>query len=175
MTSRDYRFVIDSLLSDCDPNVSCLGKRLTTYVDSKRFEMVVDEFWTSPYEFSKMQGLNKPLYDKLSQAAIAIFKGDLNHRKLLADKNRPVDTDFKTALEGKGNRLLRVINRLKCFYYYLFFILGFLPTAVCTLRTIKCDVMCGIEQTKFDAITSKHEGEGWMGTGEYAVIQCAMK
>lgn len=68
--------------------------------------MVVDEFWTSPYEFSKMQGLNKALYDKLSQAAIAIFKGDLNHRKLLADKNRPVDTDFKTALEGKGNRLV---------------------------------------------------------------------
>lgn len=101
VTTKDFHHVINSLYSDCDSNVNCLGKRLKSYLDTKQFEVIVDSFWTSPYEFSKMQDINKSLYDILSESKVALFKGDLNHRKLLADKNRPVDTEFKNALDGK--------------------------------------------------------------------------
>lgn len=50
---------------------------------------------------------------------------------------------------------------------------GFQPTNVCTLRTIKADLACGLPQGKAEELFAKDKE--WMLTGEYGTIQFAAK
>ncbi|XP_061401603.1 damage-control phosphatase ARMT1-like [Musca vetustissima] len=108
-------------------------------------------FWTTPYEFYRMIDINAKFYKQLSSSSLLIFKGDLNYRKLLGDFNWNFSEEFRKCLRG------------------------FHPTNLCTLRTIKGDLLCGLksdsvkcpdlaEQLRF----RKHD---WMFTGNYAVVQ----
>ena len=47
--------------------------------------------------------------------------------------------------------------------------LGFLPTNICTVRTIKADLICGLEEGQSDTLNKA--SPNWMVTGEYGVIQ----
>ncbi|XP_035893235.1 damage-control phosphatase ARMT1-like [Anopheles stephensi] len=151
VTPKDMQWTLDTLAGhDTQPLLAQFGTRLKAHFASGALEMrPVDNFWTSPYEFYRMRDIAPALYDKLSEAKLLVFKGDLNYRKLLGDFNFPYSTPFLEALRG------------------------FLPTNLCTLRTVKADLICGLPEGMADELTRKDAS--WMVTGEYGVIQFAGK
>lgn len=92
-----------------------------------------------------MREKNLALYTKLSNAALIIFKGDLNYRKLLSDINFKHDTKFVSALRD------------------------FTPTNILSLRTVKSDICVGLSPSKIETLFK--EDKDWMTTGQYGLIQ----
>ena len=98
-------------------------------------------FWCAPLSF---HDLPAELADELSQATLAILKGDLNYRRLVGDRAWPPTTPFAD-------------------------LTAYFPAPVATLRTLKSDVAVGLTPetvAKLDAT-----GTAWRTTGEYALIQ----
>ncbi|XP_053679891.1 damage-control phosphatase ARMT1-like [Anopheles nili] len=150
VTPKDLQWTLDTFADHAEPILAQFGTRLKNHFASGALELrSVDNFWTSPYEFYRMQEVVPALYDTLSQAKLLIFKGDLNYRKLLGDFNFPYTTPFIDALRG------------------------FLPTNLCTLRTVKADLICGLPEGMAEDLQCKDSS--WMVTGEYGVIQFAKK
>lgn len=96
-----------------------------------------------------MDTTDPDLYRKLGQAKLAIFKGDLNYRKLFNEKNWNPTTPVETALEG------------------------FHPTKLATLRTLKADMICGLKDGVPEQVEAKDQD--WMISGKYGVIQFCEK
>lgn len=92
-----------------------------------------------------MKKRDSKLYAKLSEAKLAIFKGDLNYRKLLGDINWEYTTEFRQSLRG------------------------FHPTNILSLRTVKSDVCVGLAPGVAEELFK--EDESWMFTGQYGLIQ----
>lgn len=144
----DFQWTIKSLSENSDPILSEFGHRLADYVDSGQIQLFDTEFfWTSPYEYQMMEEINPELYERLSEAHLVIFKGDLNYRKLLADLNTPFSATFIEVLRN------------------------FRPTNICALRTIKADLMCELKDGLDDELTEIDPF--WMETGKYGLIQFA--
>jgi len=127
-----------------------LGEKWNDYVTQGKFELApIEYFWTSPYEYYRMANVNPTLHNRLAEAQLLIFKGDLNYRKLLGDFNWDYTEDF-----------------IKC-------LRGFRPTNLCTLRTVKADLICGLTNEKIEQLFQLDSE--WMYTGDYGVIQFAAK
>lgn len=166
VTPADFHHTFEFLANHNSRYLSEQGRRWKQYVAEGLFELAtVNYFWCSPYEYYKyvmyiiklmimnsvfivifrMREIDPELYKYLAEARLVIFKGDLNYRKLLGDINwNPTDA-FVTCLRG------------------------FHPTNLCTLRTVKADLICGLEQGKFEELSLLNPK--WMETGEYGVIQ----
>ncbi|KAH8299919.1 hypothetical protein KR044_007436 [Drosophila immigrans] len=148
--THDYHWTLQFLADQADPVLRELGKKLKNLTDEGKFELApLEHFWTSPYEFYRMAEVNPALYERLSQAQLVIFKGDLNYRKLLGDYSWHDTESFDTCLRD------------------------FKPTNLCTLRTIKADLVCGLPQGLAQQLFVKNKE--WMLTGEYGLIQFAGK
>lgn len=148
--ARDFHWTIERLANSPVTTVSEFGRRVRTYVESQQIELRPAElFWTSPYGYDAMDRYAPDLYADLSQSHLLIFKGDLNYRKLLGDLNWRSDTEFVEVLQS------------------------FRPTNLCTLRTIKADLICGVSTEVCANISDRNPK--WMETGEYGVIQFAPK
>lgn len=50
-------------------------------------------------------------------------------------------------------------------------ILGFLPTNLCSLRTVKADIICGLKNGVAKSLDESNPT--WMVTGEFGVLQFA--
>lgn len=147
---RDFHWTIRQLAKSDEDVVRTFGERLQQYVDTNRIELQPTEyFWTSPYEFQSMQSIAPKLYARLEDSHLLIFKGDLNYRKLLADMNWPL-----------GSRFADVLG-------------VFRPTNICTLRTIKADLICELPDGKADELSQLDKV--WMVTGKYGVMHFAPK
>lgn len=150
VNSHDFYWTISQLANSDKELLSAFGKRLQRHIETRQIELrPINLFWTSPYEYQAMRKISPKLYDELAKSRLLIFKGDLNYRKLLADMNWPPQTPFSDVL-GE-----------------------FRPTNLCTLRTVKAELICGLPnglQEKLDNIDSM-----WMITGNYAVMQFAPK
>ena len=85
------------------------------------------------------------LFQYLSESDLVIFKGDLNHRKLTYDCHAPMDTAFPIAIGPLASE----------------------PGAppVCSLRTIKSDVVVGIPSGVGEKLDE--EEPGWKISGKY--------
>ncbi|KAK6039628.1 hypothetical protein COOONC_22867 [Cooperia oncophora] len=95
-----------------------------------------------------MKSVARELYVQLTEASLIMFKGDLNYRKLVGDRDWPYSTPLKTAL---------------C---------GFLPAPILALRTLKSETVAGLP----DAVAARMEKEPdqkWMVTGEHGIAQLA--
>ncbi|XP_055598645.1 damage-control phosphatase ARMT1-like [Uranotaenia lowii] len=150
VTPKDMQWTLDTLGDHENPLLSAFGKRLKSrFLSGELVLKEVHNFWTSPYEFCRMQDVCPALYEELSRSQLLIFKGDLNYRKLLGDFNFPYTTPFRDALRG------------------------FVPTSLCTLRTVKADLICGLQEGLSDKLDAKDDQ--WMVTGEYGVIQFVRK
>ena len=149
---KDFKHTINELKRQEDSLLQEAGIRYENYMNSREFVLIepADHFFTSPYEFYKMEKIAPELHASLAEAHLAIIKGDLNYRKLLADINWDPMTDFKTSLSG------------------------FEPTNLCSLRTIKADLISGLAPGVAEDLFEK-EGSQWMATGKYGVIQFARK
>ena len=149
--TTDFNWILEKLRSSDDEQLSITGEKWTNYVKDGKFVLIepTSDFWTGPYEFFRMETVDKKLYDHLAEAQLLIFKGDLNYRKLLGDINWKPETDFPTSLKE------------------------FRPTNVCSLRTVKADLISGIKLGVAEAL--KKADPKWMQTGKYGTISFAPK
>ncbi|XP_022117258.2 damage-control phosphatase ARMT1 isoform X1 [Pieris rapae] len=126
-----------------------LGEQWEKFVQDGVFEVLSDDFWTSPHVYKDMKRYDPDLYRKLQFATCVLFKGDLNYRKLLGEKNWNPMTGFEPALQG------------------------FMPAPVAALRTVKADLICGLPKGKADQLNALDAK--WMEKGDYGVIQVCAK
>lgn len=146
---RDWDWTLHKLQENKDKAVSSLGQRFQDRVKSGVCVLHDHPFWTTCFEFCCMKEVAPDLYEELGKADLILLKGDLNYRKLVADRSWPHTTPFEEAL---------------C---------GFHPAPLCTLRTLKADVVVGLRE----GLSEEKEAEDtdWMVTGQNAVIEFCNK
>ncbi|XP_064535397.1 damage-control phosphatase ARMT1 [Drosophila montana] len=126
--------------------ISTLGKKLERLMYERRIVIApLSHFWTGPQSYFVMVDSNIELYRFLTKAQLAIFKGDLNYRKLLGDYIWDSTEEFITCLRG------------------------FRPTNICAMRNVKCEVICGLPEGCADHLLKIDPT--WMISGSYGVIQ----
>ena len=150
-TIIDFDWMVGHLLEakDQDQNLSTLGERWRGRVQDGSFVLTDHAFWTTSFECAAMESVASDLYALLAQSFLVFFKGDLNYRKLLADRNWLYTENFSIALGG------------------------FQPTNVCALRTLKADLVTGLPPGA--ATKAAGQNKDWMVTGQYAVCQVNQK
>lgn len=151
--TKDFIWTLDYLCNaECTHSntLQQLGSKWKHYLKTGQWIIVEDDYWTLHNDYAEMAKISPNLYQSLSEADIILFKGDLNYRKLVGDLNWKFDVPFITSLRG------------------------FLPTTICSLRTIKCDVVVGIKDNHI-LESIKSFPSNWMETGDYAVIQFVQK
>lgn len=147
---KDFYYTISTLEKSDDTILSDAGRRYRGYLESGQFELLEpDYFFTSPFEFCKMAQKAPKLYNTITEAHLVVIKGDLNFRKLLADINWDPTTIFRIALNH------------------------FIPTNLCSLRTVKADLICGLVPGQYEELWEKDNR--WMATGQYGTIQFVSK
>jgi len=144
-SQHDVHWMLDQMSSSNNNDIAKLGDKWKGRLSDGVWVLTDHAFWTTPYEFAAMKTVAPDLYTQLQEASLVIFKGDLNYRKLVADRNWLYATPFSESLGG------------------------FQPTAVCALRTLKADLVAGVNQDKVEH--AKNKTSEWMITGQYAVIQ----
>ncbi|XP_001986403.2 damage-control phosphatase ARMT1 [Drosophila grimshawi] len=150
VTANDFHWMLRFLRDHHITEMSAFGRRLLRLFRNRSMTLCDNSsFWTRPQGCRFMRELSPCLYVHLSFGALAIFKGDLNYRKLLDDINLNPTTPFS---EGLGD---------------------FLPTSICALRVIKSDLYCGMPHCAVEWLTESDPN--WMLSGEKAVIQLAIK
>jgi hypothetical protein len=159
VTDRDLHYLIDGLMDgsifdglseqEAD-NLHQFGSMLRGLLLQGTMKFEADAFWTTQHSFDRMSHVAPDLFSRLSEAELVVFKGDLNYRKLVADKLWPKTTGFREALgslghpdNGKGLRTL-------------------------ALRGCKADVVVGLQEGQVAALDQ--EMKDWTRTGKYAVI-----
>jgi len=151
VTQHDFQWVLNQMSISENSVLSKLSARWQCFIADGRWVLHFDDdFWTLPHAFSHMQTLAPSLYSELSLSTLVIFKGDLNYRKLVGDRNWLGNEPFSSVLNG------------------------FSPAPLCTLRTLKCDTVVGLETEVLQRLRQKHgDKNDWMCQclGDYAVIQ----
>lgn len=143
---HDVHWTISYLQKFPNQLVSSLGNKLHSMMQSKRIIVApLSYFWTGPQSYFVMIDSNEELYNYISKAQLAIFKGDLNYRKLLGDYIWDTTEEFITCLRG------------------------FRPTNICAMRNVKCEVICGLPEGTTDYLLKVDPT--WMISGSYGVIQ----
>ena len=144
-TKNDFHWTVDALASHKNKALADLGTKWKARVKDSTFLLTDHPFWTTSFEYAAMKGIAPDLYRQLSEAHLVIFKGDLNYRKLLADRNWLYTESFSIALHG------------------------FEPTNLCALRTLKADLVTGLAPGVAERAAG--ENKDWMIMGQYAVLQ----
>jgi len=106
-------------------------------------------YWCTGYTFWELHSEAPDLFLHLSRADLVFFKGDLNHRKLTYDCAAPASTPFDIAIGPMASAA------------------G--APKVCSLRTIKSDVVVGLESDEMAEKLDKEE-PGWKISGKYVSL-----
>lgn len=142
---KDLKWTLDQMAGSENSALSELGTKWQQRIETGTFVLKDHYFWTTSYEYAAMEKVAPDLYADLSKAHLIFFKGDLNYRKLLADRNWLYTEQFSMALDK------------------------FKPTNLCALRTLKADLVTGLPPGAADR--AAREDKNWMVTGQYAVLQ----
>jgi hypothetical protein len=145
-TETDFSWTLQKMKDSDMEALSTLGRKWQQRVQDGTFVLKKHFYWTLCHDFSEMKSTAGKLYEDLSKSKLVLFKGDLNYRKLVGDRKWPYTTPFPEALWG------------------------FCPAPLCALRTIKAEVVVGLEEGKGKEVAAVDKD--WMITGSYAVIQC---
>nr|XP_004225825.4 LOW QUALITY PROTEIN: protein-glutamate O-methyltransferase-like [Ciona intestinalis] len=149
VTPQDFLDTIDILGKDSSQVLGDFALRWKERLQDETFTLITDEnltsFWTLPDPFYLMKNVSPSLLQLLETSKLLIFKGDLNYRKLVSDLKWLHETSFVKALRG------------------------FTSTPLCSLRTLKAEVVVGLPTGVAESI-AKCDAD-WMVTGKYAVIQ----
>ncbi|MFB7458398.1 damage-control phosphatase ARMT1 family protein [Streptomyces sp. NPDC056188] len=118
------------------------GRRLWSAMADGRLTVRAHPFSCSPLPYTDMPA---DLREEFAAAALTVFKGDLNYRRLVGDRLWPPTTPFADTT-------------------------GFFPGPVAALRTLKSDVITGLEAKTVAALDAA-EGGRWRVAGTHALIQ----
>ncbi|EIW86973.1 DUF89-domain-containing protein [Coniophora puteana RWD-64-598 SS2] len=128
-----------------------LGARWKQYEKDGIWIYEQHPFWCTGYTFWDLHSEAPDLFLHLSRSDLVFFKGDLNHRKLTYDCAAPASTPFDQAIGPMANAA------------------G--APKVCSLRTIKSDVVVGFGDDGDDLAEKLDKEEpGWKISGKYAVV-----
>lgn len=144
-SEKDIEWQISQMQESNNNYVSKLGTKWQSRFKNGSFMFKKHKYWTLAHDYSEMKTTSPDLYAALGTAKLIFFKGDLNYRKLVGDRKWPHTTPFSEALWG------------------------FCPAPLCSLRTLKADVVVGLKPGQDSEAQSKDEK--WMVNGTYAVIQ----
>ncbi|WEH43883.1 damage-control phosphatase ARMT1 family protein [Streptomyces sp. AM 2-1-1] len=120
-----------------------IGRRLWTAMAGGAVEVRTHPFFCAPLPYEEMPD---DLRQEFAGAALTLVKGDLNYRRLVGDRRWNATEPFA---------------RLTAYF----------PGAVAALRTLKSDVVVGLEQETLDTLEAS--GAAWRTSGTHALIQCA--
>ncbi|XP_071832489.1 damage-control phosphatase ARMT1-like [Apostichopus japonicus] len=149
VTASDFHWTLKQLSDSEDKLLSSFGNKWRDYLKNGRWIVHDHPFWTTCHDFSEMKSVSPDLYQELTHSDLIFLKGDLNYRKLVGDREWSHTEPYERALGG------------------------FNPAPHCALRTLKADVVVGLQKgvdTKIEARNPE-----WMVSGEYAVIQFSAK
>lgn len=155
VTKKDWDWILNSCVyghlfdeaSEVEmDSLRTLGHRWKQYEKEGKWKYQAHPFWCTGYTFWDLHSEAPDLFQYLSESDLVIFKGDLNHRKLTYDCHAPLDTPFPIAIGPLASE----------------------PGAppVCSLRTIKSDVVVGIPTGVGEKLDE--EEPGWKISGKYA-------
>lgn len=136
----DIFYLFGQLLADPEIRVKTLGEKISNLIESNKLELKQDPFWTSHMMFDQMP---HNLITSLHETNLIILKGDVNYRRLLSDLHWP----HTKKLED---------------------LTAFFPNPFVTLRTLKSELIVGLEPGVSEAITS--EDPSWLINGKRGLI-----
>jgi uncharacterized protein with ATP-grasp and redox domains len=143
-------FVSDAMIVDVQEILAllkneALDQRLQAHLTSGRLVLKDDPFWTTCLMFRQMP---PTLTAELTRSDLVILKGDVNYRRLLDDAHWPYTTP---------------IDEITTYF----------PAPFVTLRTLKGEIMVGLETGQADAIVA--QDPTWLINGKRGVIQYVNK
>ena len=121
--------------------IQALGRRLEKDLANGCLVLETDPFWTTSLMFRQMPA---HLRQELASSALVLIKGDVNYRRLLDDRAWPHTTRMEDI----------------CTYF---------PAPFVALRTLKGEIMVGLEAGQAEAIQVKDST--WLINGKRGVIQ----
>ncbi|WP_030561296.1 damage-control phosphatase ARMT1 family protein [Streptomyces aureocirculatus] len=135
--------VVDCLrrLAEAPGEAGGIGGRLWDATATGRLEIRAHPFFCAPLPYEDMP---EDLREEFAAVTLTILKGDLNYRRLVGDRLWDATTPFAD-----------------CTAYF--------PGAVAAFRTLKSDVIVGLEQKALDAL--EQSGAAWRTSGTHALIQ----
>ncbi|TVR32065.1 MAG: protein-glutamate O-methyltransferase family protein [Spirochaetaceae bacterium] len=143
-TVADFHHFVRSARNSRDARISDYGNALHNAFEQGRIRLAPDAFWCSTHFLEEMP---PHIAQTLEGAALVIFKGDLNYRRVVRDTIWPADTPLRSAM-GAG------------------------PAApILLLRTMKSDVTAAVPaevQRRLDQVDPE-----WRINGHRGVIQLA--
>ncbi|WP_394437785.1 damage-control phosphatase ARMT1 family protein [Streptomyces sp. SGAir0957] len=118
------------------------GERLWTAMRTGRLVLRAHPFSCAPLPYADMPD---DLRAEFAGAAVTVFKGDLNYRRLVGDRLWPPTASFAART-------------------------AYFPGPVAALRTLKSDVVVGLDASTEAALVARH-GQKWRTSGTHALIQ----
>ncbi|HIP96587.1 MAG TPA: DUF89 family protein, partial [Anaerolineae bacterium] len=138
---RDVHRTLERLSAGKDSLLPALATRLRRALDGGRFVLSAHPFWNSCLTFYDMP---PDVRTALEQADLALLKGDANYRRLLGDRHWPPTTRLEDAA-------------------------GYFPRPFAVLRTLKAEIIVGLEPGQAEALSV--EDRDWMVNGQRGIIQ----
>ncbi|MER6699630.1 damage-control phosphatase ARMT1 family protein [Streptomyces fimicarius] len=135
--------VVDCLrrLIEAPGEASRIGGRLWKAMAAGNLEVRTHPFFCAPQPYGEMP---ENLRGEFESAALTLLKGDLNYRRLVGDQLWDPTASFTD-------------------------LTTYFPGAVAALRTLKSDVIVGLEEGTLDAL--ERSGDVWRTSGTHALIQ----
>lgn len=121
--------------------VSQFVDRLEGHRSSGKLRLLSDSFWNSPCHFTKLPAA---ITQGFGNDTILLFKGDANYRRLFEDREWPYTTPVKGMLD-------------------------YLPRPCFSIRTLKSEIVLGMEAGKVRELDEADEN--WVTNGKYGLIQ----
>ncbi len=118
-----------------------MGLGLRKFLSEGRLGIETHPFYVAPLTFAEAP---QDLQKSYEQADLTLLKGDLNYRRLIGDAAWPATTPFET-------------------------VTSYWPGRVAALRTLKSDVLVGLDADRLAELDATEEK--WRTSGNYAVIQ----
>ncbi|MEV5342908.1 damage-control phosphatase ARMT1 family protein [Streptomyces sp. NPDC052676] len=136
--------VLDALrrLTSAPGTAAAYGRRLWTAMTDGRLTVRAHPFSAAPLPYAEMPD---DLRAEFAAATLTLVKGDLNYRRLVGDRRWPPTTPFAD-------------------------LTAYFPGPVAALRTLKSEVVCGLDAATEAALTAA-EGDRWRTAGTHALIQ----
>jgi hypothetical protein len=117
------------------------GRRLWAAATDGRLSIRTHPFFCAPLPYARMPG---DLRAEFAAATLTVLKGDLNYRRLVDDRLWPPTTPFAD-------------------------LTAHFPGPVAALRTLKSDVVCGLDPATVERLTAA-EQQRWRTSGTHALI-----
>ncbi len=138
---KDVRELIARLEGEVELRSHAAGDRLAGRLRAGSLELADNPFWASSYPFGEMP---PDLRAEVAGADLVLLKGDVNYRRLLADRRWPPTTPLER-------------------------ITSYFPARFAVLRTLKAEIMVGLAEGRAELLW--REDAEWLINGRRGLIQ----